>query len=219
LLGLTESANVCIAQADLAPAFKNTAPSFEERAREALAGDFNPAGRLPVTFHLGIEQLPPFEDYSMANRSYRYFSGEPLYPFGYGLSHTTFHCGDPKLSGKSVTADGSLKISAQVTNRGAMDGEEVVQLYLTHQGMPGASLRELHGFRRIHLARGQSKTVTFQLSGRDLSIVDSDGKRRIVKRLVHAWIGGGQPAAAQTRLGASGVETSFRIASDETLSG
>jgi beta-glucosidase len=184
---------------------------------EALAGDFSPAGRLPVTFYKSLEQLPPFEDYSMANRTYRYFSGDPLYPFGYGLSYTTFQYSDPEVSRESIAADGTVNISAKVTNRGARDGDEVVQLYLTHEGVAGAALKELRGFQRIHLARSQSKTVTFSLRDRDLSVVDADGKRRIMNGTVRAWIGGGQPAVAASKSAAAGVATQFKIASESTL--
>ena len=184
---------------------------------EALSGDFSPAGRLPVTFYKSLEQLPAFEDYSMAKRTYRYFSGEPLYPFGYGLSYTTFQYSDPKVSSQSITADGTLTVSAKVTNRGAMGGDEVVQLYLTHEGVAGAARRELRGFQRIHLARGQSKIVTFSLRDRDLSVVDPKGKRRIVGGTVKAWIGGGQPFAATSKFVTAGVGTQFGITSEKTL--
>jgi beta-glucosidase len=184
---------------------------------EALAGDFSPAGRLPVTFYKSTEQLPPFEDYSMTNRTYRYFSGDPLYPFGYGLSYTTFQYSHPQVSREAITADGDVTISADVINRGAMDGDEVVQLYLTHKGMDGAALRELRGFQRIHLFRGQSRKVTFSLRDRDLSIVATDGKRRIVNGTVKVWIGGGQPSAASKKGIAAGVNTQFEITSERTL--
>jgi beta-glucosidase len=184
---------------------------------EALAGDFSPAGRLPLTFYKSIDQLPPFDDYSMASRTYRYFSGDPLYPFGYGLSYTTFQYSDPQVSSESIPADGTVTISANVTNRGAMDGDEVVQLYLMHDGATGAALRELRGFQRIHLARGENKIVTFDVHDRDLSIVDAEGKRRIVSGTVKAWIGGGQPAAAD-KIGAAGVAAQFKITSEAALS-
>ena len=184
---------------------------------EALAGDFSPAGRLPVTFYKSVQQLPPFDDYSMANRTYRYFSGDPLYPFGYGLTYTTFSYSSPKVSQQSVMANGSVTLSADVTNRGAMASDEVVQLYLTHEGVAGAALKELHGFQRIHLARGESRTVTFTLRDRDLSIVDADGKRRIANGPVRVWIGGGQPEAAAAAPSTSGVSTQFNIASEQTL--
>jgi beta-glucosidase len=183
---------------------------------EALAGDFSPAGRLPLTFYKSVDQLPPFEDYSMANRTYRYFSGDPLYPFGYGLSYTTFQYTNPQVSSESVPADGDVRISANVTNRGAVDGDEVVQLYLTHEGVAGTALKQLRGFQRIHLARGQSKVVTFSLRDRDLSIVNTDGKRLIVTGTIKAWIGGGQPNGPNKPV-SDGVSTQFKISSERTL--
>jgi beta-glucosidase len=184
---------------------------------EALAGDFSPAGRLPITFYKSVDQLPAFEDYSMASRTYRYFNGDPLYPFGYGLSYTSFQYSSPRVSNESIAADGDVTISADVTNRGAMDGDEVVQLYLTHQGVPGTALKELRGFQRIHLSRGQTKAVTFSLRDRDLSIVDTDGNRRIANGAIKAWIGGGQPAGASNKIVSNGVSTQFSITSEKTL--
>jgi beta-glucosidase len=184
---------------------------------EALAGDFSPAGRLPITFYKSIEQLPAFEDYSMASRTYRYFSGEPLYPFGYGLSYTTFQYSDAAASSASIESDSAITVSAKVTNQGATDGDEVVQLYLTHESVAGAALRELRGFQRIHLARGQSQIVSFNLRDRDLSVVDADGMRRIVSGTVKAWIGGGQPSAGTSKPRAPGVGTQFAIASERAL--
>jgi beta-glucosidase len=184
---------------------------------EALAGDFSPAGRLPITFYKSIGQLPPFEDYSMANRTYRYFKSEPLFPFGYGLSYTKFRYSNPRVSSESIPADGSLTVSAEVTNSGAMDSDEVVQLYLTHENVDGAALKELRGFQRIHLVHGQTKTVTFSLRDRDLSVVDTEGKRRIVNAEIKAWIGGGQPAATTEKFASDGVSAKFKITSEATL--
>jgi len=183
-----------------------------------LAGDFGPAGKLPVTFYSGVEQLPPFDDYSMANRTYRYFIGKPLYPFGYGLSYTTFRYANAQVSDASIAADGTVTVGATVNNVGAMDSDEVVQLYLTHEGVEGAALKELHGFQRIHLARGQSRSVAFTLYDRDLSIVDGEGRRRIVRGVVKVWIGGGQPSpSGSTGFGSAGVGTQFTITSEATL--
>jgi beta-glucosidase len=182
---------------------------------ESLAGDFSPAGRLPVTFYKSLEQLPAFEDYSMAGRTYRYFSGDPLYPFGYGLSYAKFEYRQPLVSSKSISADGSVTVSAEVVNRGEMASDEVVQLYLRHEGLAGAALRELRGFERIHLASGQSKRVAFSLRDRDLSVVDTQGKRRIAAGLVQVWIGGGQPSSDTHKV--AGVSTGFKIASEKAL--
>jgi beta-glucosidase len=183
----------------------------------AIAGDFSPAGRLPVTFYKSVDQLPPFEDYSMAKRTYRYFDGEPLYPFGYGLSFTTFAYKNARADHAKISANGSVKISVDVTNSGAMAGDEVVELYLAHPGVAGAAIRALKGFERVHLAKGEKRTVTFTLNNRDLSIVDPDGKRRVAAGKVEAWIGGGQPVKRAGGQETAGVQTQFAISGDATL--
>ena len=184
---------------------------------EALAGDFSPAGRLPITFYKSVDQLPPFEDYSMAKRTYRYFDGEPLYPFGFGLSYTSFAYSAAKVDQASVAADGTVTVSVDVTNEGAMAGDEVVQLYLTHKGIDGAPLRSLEGFQRVPLNRGEKKTVSFTLRDRALSVVDAAGKRRIMPGTVDVWVGGGQPAVGAGLPKSAGAETQFSITGDATL--
>jgi beta-glucosidase len=184
---------------------------------EAIAGDFSPAGRLPVTFYKSIDQLPPFDDYSMADRTYRYFQGEPLYPFGYGLSYTSFAYSKPRVDHKKIAADGAVTVSVEVTNTGATASDEVVQLYLMHPGVPGAPLRALQGFQRIHFDRGEKKTVSFHLQGRDLSIVVPEGVRRIVPGKVNVWVGGGQPVTPPGLPPTSGVSTQFTITSASTM--
>jgi beta-glucosidase len=184
---------------------------------EALAGGFSPGGRLPVTFYKSVEQLPAFEDYSMAKRTYRYFDGQPLYPFGYGLSYSSFAYKNARVDHKSASANDQVTVSVDVVNSGAMAGDEVVQLYLTHAGMAGAPLRALRGFRRVHLDRRQSKTVTFHLRDRDLSVVDEIGKHRIVPGTINVWVGGGQPLARPGLSKPAGAQTQFRITSGATL--
>ncbi len=184
---------------------------------EALAGDFSPAGRLPITFYKSIDQLPPFEDYSMAKRTYRYFDGEPLYPFGYGLSYTSFSYSNPRVDNANVAADGTVTVSVDVTNTGTVAGEEVVQLYLTHPGIAGAPLRSLKGFQRVQLARGQKRTVSFKLGDRNLSIVDEAGAHRIVPGKVDVWVGGGQPLTRSGLPKTAGAETQFTITSEAKL--
>src|SRR6185436_13251322 len=105
---------------------------------QTLAGANNPAGRLPVTFYTGVEQLPPFSDYAMKNRTYRYFGGKPLYPFGYGLSYSKFEYSNLKLSSNDLTAGDSLTADVDVKNTSGPDGDEVVQLYITFPKAPGA---------------------------------------------------------------------------------
>ncbi|HEU5232080.1 MAG TPA: glycoside hydrolase family 3 C-terminal domain-containing protein [Terriglobales bacterium] len=183
---------------------------------EAIAGDFSPGGRLPVTFYKSIDQLPAFEDYSMAKRTYRYFDGEPLYPFGYGLSYTTFAYRNLQIDNPNVAADGTVRLSVDVVNTGQKKAEEVVELYLAHQGVQGAAIRALKGFQRITLDAGDQRTVSFALSGRDLGIVDPEGKHRIVPGTVDVWIGGGQPISRNGTTPA-GVKGQFSITSEVTL--
>jgi beta-glucosidase len=184
---------------------------------QAIAGDFSPAGRLPVTFYKSVDQLPPFSDYSMAKRTYRYFDGEPLYPFGYGLSYTSFAYRNANVSRAKVSPKDFVTVSVEVTNTGAVAGDEVVQLYITHAGTSGTPLRALRGFERVHLDRGQSKTVTFALRDRDLSIVDASGRTRIVSGTVNVWIGGGQPARRAALPKIAGIQTQFAITGEATL--
>jgi beta-glucosidase len=184
---------------------------------EALAGDFSPAGRLPVTFYKSVDQLPPFEDYSMAKRTYRYFDGEPLYPFGYGLSYTSFTYAKPRVNHAKIEAKDTVTASVDVTNTGAVVGDEVVQVYLTHQGVTGAPIRALRGFQRIHLDRGQTKTVSFQLHDRDLDVVDPSGKHQIAAGTVSVWLGGGQPATQSGAAKSAGAQTQFTITSAAIL--
>jgi beta-glucosidase len=184
---------------------------------QAIAGDFSPAGRLPITFYKSVDQLPPFQDYSMAKRTYRYFDGEPLYPFGYGLSFTSFAYKNARVDQVKVSAKEEAKISVDVANTGAMASDEVVQLYVAHPGVAGAPLRALKGFQRVHLDRGEKKTVSFALSDRELSIVDPDGKHRIVAGLVQVWVGGGQPVARAGGPETAGARAEFSITSVATL--
>jgi beta-glucosidase len=184
---------------------------------DAIAGDFSPAGRLPVTFYKSVDQLPAFDDYSMAKRTYRYFDGEPLYPFGYGLSYTTFTYGKVSADHEKISATETVTLSVDVSNTGSMASDEVVQLYLTHPGVAGAPLRALKGFQRVHLKRGEKTTVKFVLLDRELGIVDLDGKHRIVAGNVGVWIGGGQPVSRSGLPNTAGAETQFTITSEASL--
>lgn len=160
---------------------------------QTLSGKNNPAGRLPVTFYTGIEQLPPFEDYAMKGRTYRYFEGKPLYPFGYGLSYTTFSYRGLRLPKKAIHAGDPLVAEVIVGNTGRSEGDEVVQLYLTFPNVPGAPLRALRGFRRLHLKPGESQKVLFELKDRDLRMVNEMGEPLIAEGKYSVSIGGGQP--------------------------
>ena len=182
-----------------------------------IAGDYSPAGRLPVTFYRGVEDLPGFLDYSMEGRTYRYFEGEVLYPFGYGLSYTDFTYANARVDAAEIPADGTVTVSVDVTNSGDMDGEEVVQLYLSHPGADPAPIRELAAFDRVSLAAGETKTVSFTLSDRAISIVTEGGVRKIMSGDVEVFIGGGQPVGRAGLLETVGDNTSFAITSEATL--
>ena len=179
---------------------------------ETLSGSNNPAGRLPVTFYTGVEQLPAFDDYSMAHRTYRYFSGKPLYPFGYGLSYTKFSYGSLAVPSAAVKPGGPVTVSAKITNIGTRAGDEVAQLYLSFPNVAGAPLRALRGFERIHLAPGESKTVRFVLQQRDLSMVSAAGQVVIPAGRYSLSIGGGQPGT-----GAASLAGRFQISGSMTL--
>jgi beta-glucosidase len=182
---------------------------------QVLAGDFNPAGRLPVTFYKSVSQLPPFESYSMNGRTYRYFQGVPLYPFGYGLSYTKFSYSNLRASSPQV--DEGTTISVDVKNSGTMGGDEVVQLYVTHPGVPGAPIRALAGFQRVHIEAGKQATVTFKPSQREWSVVDSTGARKLIPGTVEIWVGGGQPIAAPGLPAVEGLKTELKTTNSATL--
>ncbi|MDH7459780.1 glycoside hydrolase family 3 C-terminal domain-containing protein [Chitinophagaceae bacterium 26-R-25] len=166
-----------------------------EAVADVLFGDYNPAGRLPVTFYKSTDQLPSFTDYSMNNRTYRYFSGEPLFGFGYGLSYTTFAYSNFTVP-TSVATGKPVTVSVDVQNTGKMDGDEVVELYVKHGSDMKAPIRALEGFERIHLKAGEKKTVKFTLAARQLSIVDDKGTRVQMPEKLQLYVGGQQPTTA-----------------------
>ncbi len=160
---------------------------------DVLFGDYNPAGRLPVTFYKSDSDLPDFNDYSMDNRTYRYFKGEPLYPFGYGLSYSTFQYDQLKVPATSGMGK-NISVSLRITNTGKRDGDEVVQLYVSNPAKDTkVPVRSLKGFKRIFLKTGESKMITFNLKPADLSVINERGiaKELTGKHLIS--IGGGQP--------------------------
>jgi len=173
---------------------------------ETLSGRNNPAGRLPVTFYKDVSQLPPFENYSMKGRTYRYFDGTPLYPFGYGLSYTTFAYSGLTVPGEPVPAGSPVRAEVTVTNTGKVGGDEVVQLYLNFPSVAGAPLKALRGFRRVHLDPEASEKVQFELQPRDLSVVTEAGDVVVPEGEFRLSIGGGQPGA-----GAPYVANTFRV--------
>ncbi len=161
-----------------------------------LSGKNNPGGRLPVTFYTGTDQLPHFENYTMEGRTYRYFRGTPLYPFGYGLSYTTFAYSDLATPTDAVKAGAPVGIDATVTNSGKVAGDEVAELYLSFPDVQGAPIRALRAFQRVHLEPGASQKVHFDLKPRALSMVTSDGIIEIPEGEYTVSIGGGQPGTS-----------------------
>jgi beta-glucosidase len=173
---------------------------------ETLSGKNNPAGRLPVTFYTGVDQLPPFESYAMRGRTYRYFEGKPLYPFGYGLSYTTFKYSQLHLPTEPLAAGQPMSAEVTVTNTGKVAGDEVAQLYLRFPAVPGAPRVALRGFRRVHLEPGASQTVQFDLRPRDLSMVTEAGEPTVTAGRYTVAVGGGQPGT-----GSPGVTGTFEV--------
>jgi beta-glucosidase len=173
---------------------------------ETLSGKNNPAGRLPVTFYKDVTQLPHFEDYEMTNRTYRYFKGKPLYPFGYGLSYTTFAYSDLSVPAQAVAAGQPIAADATVTNTGKVAGDEAVEVYLKFPDVKGAPQIALRGFQRIHLEPGASQKVHFELKDRDLGMVTEIGNPIVAAGEYTISIGGGQPDT-----GAPGVTGHFQI--------
>ena len=160
---------------------------------DVLFGDYNPAGRLPVTFYKSVEQLPPFEDYSMKERTYKYFTGTPLYPFGHGLSYTTFAYSGLQVP-KSVKAGAPVRVSVTVKNTGRRAGEEVVQVYVTdREASVPVPIRRLVGFRRVFLKPGASQRVSFMIDPRELSLITDDTRRVIEPGVFDISVGGKQP--------------------------
>ncbi|HEY3971605.1 MAG TPA: glycoside hydrolase family 3 C-terminal domain-containing protein [Candidatus Sulfotelmatobacter sp.] len=179
---------------------------------QTLAGVNNPAGRLPVTFYKGVEQLPEFEDYAMKNRTYRYFTGEPLYPFGYGLSYSKIEYSNLKLSSPELDAGNPLSVDVDVKNASSQAGDEVVELYVTFPKLAGTPLRALRGFTRIHLDAGEMRHVKLELRPRDLSYVNEAGDRIVAEGDYVITAGGGQPGT-----GAAQAEAHLAIRGEQKL--
>ena len=173
---------------------------------ETLAGDINPSGRLPITFYANVDQLPPFGDYDMANRTYRYFNGKPEFGFGFGLSYSGFEYRDLKLSSESLAADGALTATVRIKNVSSMAGDEVAEFYLTPPVSPTTPLRRLVGFSRLHLGPDEEKTVTVVLTAESVKTVAEDGSKVLLSGKYTIFCGGAQPAEAS-----SWVEVSFQV--------
>lgn len=185
-----------------------------EAIADVLFGDYNPSGKLPVTFYAKDSDLPDFESYDMQGRTYRYFKGKALYPFGYGLSYTDFRYSSLKMPTAYNTTDKEIPVTVTVKNTGKMDGEEVVQLYVSHPDkkilVPVTALK---GFKRIYLKAGEAKQITFSLSSEDLSCVDENGIRKVLPGTVKIQVGGCSPVATLTAP-LKTVETALKLTGD-----
>ncbi len=161
---------------------------------DVLFGDYNPAGRLPVTFYKSVDQLPPFENYAMDGRTYRFFKGQPLYPFGHGLSYTKFKYSSINISSPRVKPTDKVIVSATVENAGDRAGDEVVQLYVTDlEGSVRVPIRSLAGVERVHLKPGERRVVSFTLEPRQLSVIKDDGRVVVEPGDFKVSVGGKQP--------------------------
>jgi beta-glucosidase len=187
---------------------------------DVLFGDYSPAGRLPVTFYRSVRDLPPFEDYSMRERTYRYFTGRPLYAFGHGLSYTRFSYKNLRVSPQRAKAGESVRVSVEVTNAGARAGDEVVELYLTdRQASVPVAIRSLQGFERIHLAPGETRRVGFTLGARQMALVDDNGRWVVEPGEFGVAVGGQQPGFVAGADAATAVvlEGSFSLSAPAAL--
>jgi len=171
---------------------------------DLLFGKTSPAGRLPVTFPRSVEQLPPFDDYSMEGRTYRYMSQEPLFPFGFGLSYTTFEYSDLQVTPGGISPGDSLLVQVNVINTGKVASDEVVQIYLSRSDLPFRTPKyDLKGFQRIHLNPGETRRLSFFLSPDAFLSVNMDGGELFYPGIVTLHAGGSLPDARSRELGAT----------------
>lgn len=159
---------------------------------DILFGDYNPSGRLPVTFYKSVDQLPPFDNYSMEGRTYKYLLEEPLFGFGYGLSYTNFEYSNIVVPAK-VSADQSFTVLVDITNTGEIDGEEVVQLYVSRPEMLEGPIRTLQGFERLFIKAGETKTVSFEIQPENIAEFHPQHKMFVPAGAVSISVGGQQP--------------------------
>jgi beta-glucosidase len=178
-----------------------------------IFGDYNPSGKLPVTFYRSTEELPDFHDYSMENRTYRYMQTEALYPFGYGLSYTRFEYHHLQLSKELLEAGDSLEASVQVKNTGAREAEETVQLYLKDlEATVVVPKWQLQGIQKILLPPGAEKEVRFQVTPRQMSLIDEQGRRILEPGTFSVYLGGSQPDERSQKLtGSKVLRGSFEV--------
>ena len=173
---------------------------------------YNPAGRLPVTFYKDIKGLPPYEDYSMENRTYRYFKGDVLYPFGYGLSYTKFIYSDLFIENDKVKEGEPLRLTVDVKNDGEIDGDEVVQVYIRDvEASCRVPLKQLAGFKRVNLKIGQKKTVTFSIEPKQLMLINEKGEMVFEPGMFEIFVGGTQPGYEQLSSTTQVLKSGFEL--------
>lgn len=183
---------------------------------ELLAGDFSPSGRLPLTFYRSAEQLPPFKDYGMQGRTYRWFEGEPSFPFGHGLGYSRFAYTQAALARSRVGAGQGTRLSVLLKNEGSREAAEVVQVYARRSGAM-APQRTLVAFQRVVLRAGESRRLSFELDAKAMSVVRADGRRVVDPGPVWLWVGGGQPVAAVTGVRAPGQRLKLNVSGQAEL--
>ena len=162
-----------------------------------IFGDYNPGGKLPLTFYKSTEDLPDFYSYDMENRTYRFFKGEPLYKFGHGLSYTTFAYSNLQIK-KPIKADKPLHLSVDVKNTGEIDGDEVVQVYVKDiEASVRVPIQSLQGFKRVHLKARETKTISFTLKAKQLALLTDDYQWNVESGAFNIAVGGRQPNAKE----------------------
>ena len=182
-----------------------------EAIASVLVGEYNPGGRLPVTFYKDVKDLPSFKDYNVSTQTYRYFKGEPLYPFGYGLSYTSFAYEQIKIDNNHKAGE-PVKLSVTVKNSGDVAGEEVVQVYVSHLNAPvKVPIRSLAGFQRIKLNAGESKQVEFNIAAHAFSIYNQQGEKTIQPGEFEIAVGGGQPGVKVGNYQAPGLNARITL--------
>jgi len=171
---------------------------------DILFGDINPSGRLPITFPKSLDDLPPYDDYSMAGRTYRYMTKDPMYPFGFGLSYSRFSYEATDVNILNMNAGEEINIEVTISNKGVLAGEEVVQLYVTDlEASVDMPISSLKGFKRVYLEPGESKEVSFSVNEKMLQMVNDEGKFILEPGEFKITIGGSSPGSRSLELGAA----------------
>ena len=179
---------------------------------DLIFGNAVPSGKLPLTFPESVDQLPPYEEYSMKERTYRYISSKPLYPFGYGLSYTDFSFNDLHLDREEIAADESLTVSVKVKNNGDLDADEVVQLYVSVPDPDGIQPRwSLKNFTRLTLEKGSGSEVSFKLNSQTLEQFNQEGEAEVIPGEYRVYVGNGSPGKRSKELGVQVISANFYV--------